>query len=301
MGDGPSPEDEDLLARLNALKYSSVSFDPSANLPASAVISESDDTPEDLMVRFHKLHGRPGRPTKREKEIEPSASSKEERPPSPTIEELLADIEPVYQYQLEHTEFQEATALLAEAKKAMPAESEQSNEASPSETAKEGVEPATGPSHAELDEDAEAQAALQCILDNAENEPPEEEPAPKSGPTTGIDDHKSRTIAPPPDSFSALQFPSTPDTTFDSLGLPSAPTAAPTGRKEKGKTKPPSEQEIDTWCVICCADASVQCFGCDKDLYCWGCWREGHMGEEAGLEEKHHVWERFKKPKNENG
>lgn len=109
-------------------------------------------------------------------------------------------------------------------------------------------------------------------------------------------DHESQGTAPLLDSFSALQFPSTPDSTFAGLELPSAPTTAPR-RKEKAEGKPPSNEEIETWCVICCNDAKVRCFGCDKDLYCWGCWREGHMGEDAGLEEKGHVWERYKKPK----
>lgn len=171
----------------------------------------------------------------------------------------------------------------------MPAETEPTPEKKALQpTEKEGKNGyvSNKPSQAELEEDREAQEALQHILDEADNALSEDTPA------------ESHAKMPPVDSFAALQFPSTPDSRFEGPELPSAPTTAPR-RKEKAnaKPKPPTDQEIETWCVICCNDASVRCFGCDKDLYCWGCWREGHMGEDAGLEVKAHVWERYKKPK----
>ena len=183
----------------------------------------------------------------------------------------------------------------------MPAESEpipETDHSQPTRKEDKNGKDSNRPSQAELEEDRGAQEALQHILDEADNELSEGAPAPQSGLTQDIHHPGSHTETPPVDSFAALQFPSAPDASFEGLELPSAPTTAPT-RKEKAnaKAKPPTDQEIETWCVICCNDASVKCFGCDKDVYCWGCWREGHMGEDAGLEEKAHVWERYKRPK----
>lgn len=75
---------------------------------------------------------------------------------------------------------------------------------------------------------------------------------------------------------------------FAGLSLPSVPT---TITRSKPSTKPASgftDEEIDAWCVICCDDATLQCIGCDGDLYCTNCWMEGHRGEDAGLDERRH-------------
>jgi hypothetical protein len=49
-----------------------------------------------------------------------------------------------------------------------------------------------------------------------------------------------------------------------------------------------TDEEIDSWCVICNNDATVKCLGCDGDLYCQKCWDEGHKGKDVGLEERSH-------------
>jgi len=98
--------------------------------------------------------------------------------------------------------------------------------------------------------------------------------------------------------MAALKGLGSPNT--NELGLPSAPTGKPVdkvGGVEGGRLKKYTDEEIETWCVICNDDATVKCFGCGSDLYCARCWKEGHMGVDVGYEEKNHKWENFRKPK----
>ena len=76
----------------------------------------------------------------------------------------------------------------------------------------------------------------------------------------------------------------------DSLGLPSAPSFAPSAKppKVQSSLQQKLDEEIDTWCIICQDDATLKCLGCDGDLYCRNCWMEGHKGESAGFEERRH-------------
>ncbi|PBP21011.1 zinc finger, FYVE domain containing protein [Diplocarpon rosae] len=83
----------------------------------------------------------------------------------------------------------------------------------------------------------------------------------------------------------------------DTLGLPSAPTFKPIDKPVKGGMKKFTDEEVDSWCIICQDDATVNCIGCDGDLYCANCWKEGHMGPDVGWEEKRHKWVKFRKPK----
>ncbi|EKG22012.1 hypothetical protein MPH_00603 [Macrophomina phaseolina MS6] len=69
--------------------------------------------------------------------------------------------------------------------------------------------------------------------------------------------------------------------------LPSAPSFAPS-KKPPVKATKFTDEEIDSWCIICYANATLRCLGCDGDLYCQGCWIEGHRGESAGYEERSH-------------
>lgn len=94
--------------------------------------------------------------------------------------------------------------------------------------------------------------------------------------STGDDDLASR--------FAGLSLPSVP-TTIASKSKPSATKPAP------GFT----DEDIDTWCIICSDDATLRCIGCDGDLYCTNCWMEGHRGEDAGFEERTHKAVQFVK------
>jgi len=78
--------------------------------------------------------------------------------------------------------------------------------------------------------------------------------------------------------------------------LPSAPTFHPSAISllPKSTTLPRfTDEDIENWCIICNDNATLKCVGCDGDLYCSRCWKEGHLGESAGFEERRHRAVRF--------
>ncbi|KAK3393661.1 hypothetical protein B0H63DRAFT_22960 [Podospora didyma] len=84
----------------------------------------------------------------------------------------------------------------------------------------------------------------------------------------------------------------------DSYGLPSVPTFQPKDRpKEAKKTKKAgyTAEDEKTWCIVCLEDATVQCIGCDDDVYCGKCWNDMHLGPAAGYEERSHKWAGFER------
>lgn len=298
MGDEPSAHDHALLARLNNLKQSSVSFGAPNSLSILSEPSKLYDTPEDLVARFERLHGR--KSAEACKQIPPPdfISNDDSYPPSPTIEELLGQLGPEDQYRIDSTHLEEGKELVAEAKR-MLLDGDTPFQKTERRTSVASLRRSSGASTEAIkpgqDEEAEAEASLQSILDEVKLEGGQDS---VSSVHSSQPDEMSAPPSPaPPDSFASLVFPSIPDSPLPSLVLPSTPTAAPSTRKPTAKPLGFSDQDIDSWCIICCANATVKCFGCDGDLYCWGCWREGHVGEDVGLEEKSHVWERLVKRK----
>ncbi|RDW87574.1 hypothetical protein BP5796_03268 [Coleophoma crateriformis] len=79
------------------------------------------------------------------------------------------------------------------------------------------------------------------------------------------------------------------------LNLPAVPSFHPSSQPKPSQKKVFTDAEIDSWCVICQDDATVKCHGCEGDLYCARCWKEGHLGESAGREERGHAWVRLGK------
>merc|ERR1711874_195958 len=57
---------------------------------------------------------------------------------------------------------------------------------------------------------------------------------------------------------------------------------------DKAKDDDDDDEELP-WCAICNEDAVVRCGGCGGDLYCGGCYREFHQGEDP----KEHKTEKF--------
>lgn len=122
-----------------------------------------------------------------------------------------------------------------------------------------------------------------------------------AGPTNTSDDPFTLPSAP---STLPQPAPSTEDdlaARFASLGLPSVPRTigAPTSKPTTSTQAAPaySDDEIDSWCIICNDDATLSCLGCDEDLYCTKCWMEGHRGEGAGVEERRHKAVQYNKRK----
>jgi len=201
-------------------------------------------------------------------------------------------------------ETNEAQKLLAEAKRALPAENHQ-HDVKRENGFNPIVEASTDDRTRSKDEEdkedeAEADAFLQQILDEVELEKQ----------LSGNDDEHSSKAEEPPNngttSNAATDAPTFPSIPIHDIPLlppsvsssppqtlfPSAPTSTPTSTAKKPQKKPQtfSDVEIDSWCIICCDDAKVRCQGCTGDLYCWGCWKEGHTGADVGLEEKGHRW-----------
>jgi hypothetical protein len=82
---------------------------------------------------------------------------------------------------------------------------------------------------------------------------------------------------------------------FASLSLPSVPKTAP--QRKASNLPKHTDEEVESWCIICLDDATLKCLGCEGDLYCVNCWKEGHRGPDAGLEERRHRAVAFTKKK----
>ena len=301
MGGEQSGEDKALLARLNAIRPSMVSLEADPNL-LPALKSESEDTPEDLIARFQKLHGNTSNGSSLEQSATPPSSN--DKAPSPTIEDLLAEIGADEDYKVDESELKQANDLLAEAKKALPSSERPTGSRSYNKETIDVTDESKRPGSEEQgpneENEAEVAASLAKILDESRHEEQTQIEPDAAG--AKEPSHPPVDPSPPSDPAPSIQFPTVPaHSALDQLILPSAPTNVPGAVQSRRKPGAATDEEIDTWCIICCANATVRCFGCDKDLYCWGCWREGHTGEDAGLEERRHVWERWPRPQAKKG
>ncbi|KAL7423260.1 Abscission/NoCut checkpoint regulator [Cryptotrichosporon argae] len=80
--------------------------------------------------------------------------------------------------------------------------------------------------------------------------------------------------------------------------FPATPSGAPRPRTEADRREPGQgfhipcyedarDNHLESWCCICNKDAELKCAGCDGDLYCLECWREGHAHERHRVERFH--------------
>ncbi|KAI4139919.1 MAG: hypothetical protein L6R39_006042, partial [Caloplaca ligustica] len=229
MDSGPSHTDKTLLDRLNALKQSSVSF-------KSTHLAEPEDV-SDLAARFSKLNA-----TRRNDidslttSIAEAPTNSEGAPPSPTVEELLADLPPEEQWQLDRDETTQIKNLLEEAKEALPSDSAEGTIHEPS-AAQVGDAPDQGEAAekasmtSSANDDEEAANQLQRILDelSVDASPPRPEGSqPSTDPTPAQD-------------TDTLGLPSVP------LDLPSAPTTIQlTPPSSKPKSQEYQDADIDS-------------------------------------------------------
>ncbi|RMD40068.1 hypothetical protein DV735_g5056, partial [Chaetothyriales sp. CBS 134920] len=329
--DAGSNGSRDLLARLNALKRSPIDLDqtsfPSSHLPSSGSIvdpSPARSLHADLVDRFERLSGKTG--------SGPALQTTEKSEDEKGVQELLADLGPAEEWEVQQSEHAQVEELLRTASAALAKgpeiekvpgdEHEQQEQArktteidvsvfSPEPDSEPGKENTTT---ARDQLDREADDVLNRLLDeakleelqDAEGKKPEDEAVGLGDEQQG--DDSSILIANLPCTPSKLpELPQSAGATaksdddddlasrFASLSLPSAPTASllqsQSGEKEKRFGKPGqgfTEDEIDSWCIICYDDATLSCIGCDRDLYCTKCWLEGHRGDSAGTEERSH-------------
>lgn len=218
------------------------------------------------------------------------------------LEELVAYLEAEEHDLLDSSELANAHALLEEVKCALPAQTpEDGGDHSSDEKAGVNMEvtelklksinSTRGESkNGEEHEDTEVAELLQRILDELVLEDIEA-PTPDDDSIATNFGHKTPDPFPSPPQNSPPS-PSTTPLSFSTAptALPSVPTAAPKG--PQSSTSAYTDAEIDSWCAICCADATVRCRGCAGELYCWVCWREGHVGPDVGREERGHRWEK---------
>ena len=207
-------------------------------------------------------------------------------PASPTLEELLSDLAADEDYySLNPGELTEAEHLLAEARGALAEhgalESVTASGNKPAGSSEDQLETEHNEDDGaeEPDEEAEAAASLQRILDEVAFESDQDDKggtAAESGlqplDATARPKESSKASTPEQEAPSSPPFfpaapthlpPPSPST---DLAFPSAPSAAPKAQpKKKAKY---TDAEIDSWCIICLANATVRCLGCAGDLYC---------------------------------
>lgn len=315
---GDDERDEGLLTRLNALKPSSVTLKTDRRQAGPGKPTNLDD----LATRFQSLNA--SRSSSHPSTVVDGFHEKADDEDEKTIDELLNDLGPEEQWTLDPDDpkdirklIQEAQGLLSEPEKQNGSSCREENvehmesvkanefvsqkrESSPSQHNLEETEAEQEKGKSEDDDDEEARV-LQQILDeasvdrlqtpspNTAEEPSEDtDPAASHHSSRDLPSTSNRSPLPPPPPDQSAEMP---------FFLPSVPLTKPSSKvvKPKSKGRQFTDEEIESWCIICNDNAKVRCIGCDGDLYCSNCWREGHVGSDVGFEEQSHQWVTYKR------
>lgn len=329
------PPDDDLLARLNALKKSHISLDTTSSVPIAIPAPEpvADDEPiTDLAARFRRLGGAGASanatPTKGVLDAAGPLNEDTEHNPEDekTLDELLQELGPAHEWNISNEDEKDVGKLVAEVRQILPVEPRGAQAAEHKRRSTSVPDqPGSGDEGSEASDtqdEQEADAYVARVLAELDIEEKYRSDEPESKDEDSASDHaapsdattpnKPAPTAPPSDPYGrnnspSLELPAAPTAPPDdfdratavddhltarmaALSLPSAPSFAPSNKPIKVTKAHFTDEQIDSWCVICYADATVKCLGCDGELYCRGCWREGHVGPDAGFEERGHRW-----------
>jgi len=330
-------QDDTLLARLNALKQSHINLNTAPSTYPHISSSKQDEVEDatDLTTRFRNLNPAASPPaltsTTEVKDENEESETPHNDEDDRTLEELLEELGPDEQWQLDPEEPEDINKLLDEARKALPRETKSSENTGsdgreisqdvdieiqhqePQHEHAEGHGDGKGKTEDEMDEEAADDYVTQVLAEldieskyGPENDDGQRNRADPDERDAEADTNESADLSLPaapttaPSSPPAADPQQSPDDALSArfaslgLGLPAAPSFNPSNKpvsvmksKTKSKSNLPTytDDDIESWCCICNEDATVKCLGCDGDLYCATCWREGHgvgLGQERG-------------------
>ena len=92
--------------------------------------------------------------------------------------------------------------------------------------------------------------------------------------------------------LSALRAPS------EEMSLPDVPINKPAkGPKRLESRTNYTDDDVESWCTVCLADATLLCLGCEEkgEPYCVRCWHEMHVGPAAAFDDRSHKAVQFGK------